>query len=230
MKNLNSGSNGMVGSAETHPLTVRKVLLICGILSSLLWITGDILASIQYEGYSFISQTISELSAIGAPTRSFLIPLGTIYEVLLFAFGLGVLVTAGQKRALRFSGILIMTHVILALVGVFFPMNLRGAEKTISDTVHVIIYSIIPLIILLTIGFGSTANGKWFRIYSIGTILILILFGVLAGIAAPRIAAGLPTPWVGIYERINVYGYIVWVIVLAITLLRAQSDSLKTRR
>jgi hypothetical membrane protein len=220
----------MVGSAETHPLTVRKVLLICGILSSLLWITGDILASIQYEGYSFISQTISELSAIGAPTRSFLIPLGTIYEVLLFAFGLGVLVTAGQKRALRFSGILIMTHVILALVGVFFPMNLRGAEKTISDTVHVIIYSIIPLIILLTIGFGSTANGKWFRIYSIGTILILILFGVLAGIAAPRIAAGLPTPWVGIYERINVYGYIVWVIVLAITLLRAQSDSLKTRR
>ena len=78
MKNLNSGSNGMVGSAETHPLTVRKVLLICGILSSLLWITGDILASIQYEGYSFISQTISELSAIGAPTRSFLIPLGTI--------------------------------------------------------------------------------------------------------------------------------------------------------
>lgn len=206
---------------------VRKALLICGILSSLLWIGGDILAAMLYEGYSYTSHSVSELSAIGAPTRSLLIPLNTIYSVLLFAFGLGVLATGGQKRALRFTGILLIAHAIVASVSAFFPMNLRGAEMTITDTMHIIFYSAIPLIILLIIVFGATANGKWFRLYSIGTILILILFGALAAMAAPRIAAGLPTPWMGIYERINVYGYMLWVMVLAIILLRTEGKGAK---
>lgn len=207
-------------------LMVRKALLICGILSSLLWIGADIFASIQYEGYSFTSQTVSELSAIGAPTQSLLATTGLIYEVLLFLFGIGVLLVAGQKRGLRFAGILIIIHAILATVSFFFPMNLREAEKTLSDIMHIIFYTAIPLIILFIIGFGSSANGKWFRVYSILTILILILFGVLTGITGPRIAAGLPTPWAGLYERINIYGYIVWIILLAIALFPKQSRSL----
>lgn len=160
------------------------------------------------------------MSAIGAPTKSLLAFTGLIYEVLLFLFGIGVLLAANQKRGLRFTGILIMIHVILATVSIFFPMNLREAEKTLSDTMHVILYTAIPIIILLIIGFGSAANGKWFRIYSIVTILILILFGILTGMAAPKIAAGLPTPWAGLYERINIYGYMVWIILLAMVLFR----------
>jgi hypothetical protein len=220
MKTQITASKAMVGSTEPRGLTLPKALLVCGILSSLLWVGADILAAILYTGYSYTSQAISELSAIGAPTKSLLGTTGTIYEVLLFAFGLGVLITAGQKRTLRITGILLITHAVLALVSFFFPMNLREAEKTISDTMHVIFYTLIPLVILFIIWFGSTANGKWFRIYSIGTILILILFGALAGMAGPRIAAGLPTPWVGIYERINTYGYMLWVMLLAVVLLR----------
>ena len=30
----------------------------------------------------------------------------------------------------------------------------------------------------------------------------------------------LPTPWVGVRERINIYGYMLWMAVLAIALLR----------
>jgi hypothetical protein len=222
MKNNVNVSNVMVNPGKSCHLMIRKVLFACGILSSLLWVGADILAAIVYEGYSYTSQAISELSAIGAPTKPLLGTTGAIYEVLLFAFGLGVLVMAGQKRTLRITGILLITHAVLALVSFFFPMNLREAEKTISDTMHAIIYTLIPLVILFIIWFGSNASGKWFRIYSIGTIFILILFGALTGMASPRIAAGLPTPWVGIYERINVYGYMVWVILLAIILLRRE--------
>lgn len=209
-------------------MKVRKVLLMCGIISSVLWIGADIVASMLYEGYSYTNQSISELSAIGTSTRLFLTIIGIIYEVLLFSFGLGVLKIGNRKRTLRFAGILLIAHAILAMVSTFFPMNLRGAEMTISDTMHIIFYSIIPLVILLIIGFGATANGKWFRHYSIGTILILILFGALTGIASPQIADGLPTPWLGIYERINAYGYILWVIVLAIILLRAEKEQTST--
>ena len=49
---------------------LRKASLICGILSSLLYAGMTVFIAMQWEGYSSASQTVSELSAIGAPTRS----------------------------------------------------------------------------------------------------------------------------------------------------------------
>ena len=48
----------------------RRSLLVCGILSSLLWVAGDIAGSLSYVGYSYVDYSVSELSAIGAPTWS----------------------------------------------------------------------------------------------------------------------------------------------------------------
>ena len=208
-------------------MRVRKVLLVCGILSSVLWIGADIIASMLYESYSFINQSISELSAIGAPTRAFLATSNIIYVLLLFAFGVGVLATGSRKRALRVTGILMMTHAVLALISGLFPMNMRGTQMTISDIMHIIFYTAIPLIILFIIGFGAFVFGKLFRIYSIGTIVVIIMFGALTGMAGPRVAAGLSTPWLGVYERINVYGYMLWVLVLSIILLSEEKGKTK---
>jgi hypothetical protein len=47
----------------------RKALLVCGILSSLLYVVMNVFVPMQWQGYSSASQTVSELSAIGAPTR-----------------------------------------------------------------------------------------------------------------------------------------------------------------
>jgi len=40
----------------------------------------------------------------------------------------------------------------------------------------------------------------------------------------PRLAANLPTPWMGVWERINIGVFLLWVSVLAIALLRAQVE------
>ena len=48
----------------------RKILLLCGILSSMLYVAMTVFAAAEWPGYSSAAQTISELSAIGAPTRS----------------------------------------------------------------------------------------------------------------------------------------------------------------
>ncbi|HEV8286443.1 MAG TPA: hypothetical protein VGQ09_19175 [Chitinophagaceae bacterium] len=42
------------------------------------------------------------------------------------------------------------------------------------------------------------------------------------GIDSPNIEANLPTPWIGVWERINIGVYMIWVMVLAILLLRAE--------
>jgi hypothetical protein len=41
-----------------------------GILYSLLYVAADILGSLRWEGYSYTSQAISELVAIGSPVKT----------------------------------------------------------------------------------------------------------------------------------------------------------------
>jgi hypothetical protein len=150
---------------------VVKVLLICGILSSLLYIGTDMPATMRWEGYSYTSQSISELMAIEAPTRPFMVPLFAAYSVLVIAFGLGVWGSAGQRRGLRFTAILLVAYAAADLMGLlFFPMHLRGPQAmTATDIMHIVVTSLIVLCTLLFIGFGAAANGKGFRLYSIGT-------------------------------------------------------------
>ncbi len=112
-----------------------KVLLICGIVSSLLYVSTDILAGMLWEGYSFTSQAVSELFAIGAPTSGLVVPLFTLSSVLLVAFALGVWVSAaGRNRALRVMALMMVGNAVNSLVlWNFFPMHMRGAEMTFTD-------------------------------------------------------------------------------------------------
>ena len=164
--------------------------------------------------------------AIGAPTRPFMVALYLVFNVLVIAFGIGVWGSAGPKRGLRVTGILLAVYGAFGIVGLlYFPMYLRGTGSLATDTPHLIATIVVVLLTLLIIGFGSTARGKGFRLYSIGTLLALIVFGALAGMQAPRLQAGLPTPWLGILERVNVYGSMLWMLVLAVVLLRGPEGS-----
>jgi len=199
----------------------QKILLVCGILAPLLYVATDLLAAIRWEGYSYTAQTISETFAIGAPTRPLVLLRGLVYSVLVIAFGLGVRGMAGGRRSLRVTGGLLAAIAVVDLAAPFLaPMHLRGAERTLTDMLHIALAGVDVLFILLIIGFGTSAFGRWFHHYSLGTILVVVVFGALAGLDGPRIAANLPTPWVGVTERISVFSYMLWLMVLAIGLLR----------
>jgi hypothetical protein len=62
------------------------------------------------------------------------------------------------------------------------------------------------------------------RLYSIATIAILLVFGALTTSDAPRVAANLPTPWVGLWERINIVAFLLWVVVLAVVIMRSRGE------
>jgi len=210
----------------------RKSLLVCGILSSLLYVAMTILVAMQWEGYSSTSQTISELSAIGAPTRSLWAVPGAVYTVLVTAFGWGVWKSAGRIRALRIAGGLILAYGVLGVLWPFAPMHLRetlaAGGGTPSDTMHLVLASATVLLMLLAIGAAAAAFGTRFRAYSLATLAILAAFGTLTFLDAPRIAANLPTPWIGVWERINIGVFLLWVVVLATTLLRVNDVAAAT--
>ncbi len=203
---------------------VRKVLLICGIVSSLLYVAMNIVGTMQFEGYDSASQAVSELSAIGAPSRPLWVLLGIVYQVLVIAFGWGVWASAGRNRALRIVGGLLLAYGVVGLTAPFFPMHMRGAGVTLTDTMHKVLTMVTVLLMLTAIGFGAAAFGKWFRFYSIATIVILLVFGALTGLGASRIEANLPTPWVGVTERINIGIFLLWVVMLAVALFCTQAD------
>jgi len=111
-------------SAIRQSWRLIKILLLCGIFSFVLYFAMDVVASLRYDGYNYNFQTISKLSAVGAPTRPMWLGLAIVYEVLVFAFGAGVLASAGSKRALRVVGGLLVGFGIVGLAWPFAPMHI----------------------------------------------------------------------------------------------------------
>jgi len=202
-------------------MSSRSALQLCGVLSSLVYIAANVVGAIVWRDYSSYSQTISELSAIGAPSRSAWLPFGIAYDVLVVAFGIGVWRSARDRRSMRVTGAMLIA---IGAIGAFWPpMHMRGQLGTLTDTLHVVWASVVSVMIMLAVGFGAAALGKWFRRYSIATIVAMLLFGTGTFLYAPAVGANLPTPGLGVIERANLGAYLLWVCVLAVTLMREDS-------
>src|SRR5258705_1107800 len=117
----------------------REVLLVCGIISSLLYVAMNVFVPMQWDGYSSASQTVSELSAIGAPTRPKWVLLGIAYTFLVTAFGLGVWRSARSSRPLRLVGSLMVAYGVISLAWPLAPMHLRGEGFTLTGTMHIVL-------------------------------------------------------------------------------------------
>lgn len=201
----------------------RKALLACGFIASVLYIAMNLFVPMGWLAYSSFSQTISELSAVDAPTRPLWFPLGVIYTLLVAAFGAGIWQSAARKPRLHIVGALFIGSGLIGLG--WLPMHQRevlaAGGGTLTDTMHIVWSVVTMLLMMFQMGFATAAFGRRFRVYTVATMVVLFFFGVLTFRSAPGVAANLPTPWLGVWERINVLGFMVWQAVLAITLLRA---------
>ncbi|MDH4091930.1 MAG: DUF998 domain-containing protein [Cyclobacteriaceae bacterium] len=207
-------------------LMMRKFLLACGILSSLWYVGINIFVPTQYAGYSALTLTVSELSAIGAPTRIIWVLLAILYLLLLMAFGWGVLKSSAGDRQLRIAGSLIIAYCIMNFY--WPPMHQReviaAGGGSLTDTLHIVWAMMTLLFNMLLMGFGAAALRKRFRLYTIATWVVFIVFGVLTFTESPGIEANQPTPHLGIWERINMGAFLLWIIVFAIALLNKRNQ------
>jgi hypothetical protein len=72
-------------------------------------------------------------------------------------------------------------------------------------------------------GLSATALGAGFRRYSIATMVTLVASGAMTSLDARGVDANLPTPWIGVWERVNIGVWLLWVIGLSVILLRRTS-------
>src|SRR5688572_10525130 len=139
---------------------LRKVLLICGILAPVLYAVSDVLAGMQWQGYSFRDQTISELGAIGAPSRALFVVLLLIVYGLMVAFGVGIWKAVGRNRRLQVVGGLLAGLGVMALtVGQLAAMRPRGTEQGLAGTLHLVEGMAAMLIVFTAMGIAATAFG-----------------------------------------------------------------------
>jgi hypothetical protein len=207
-------------ATKPSPSKLDVFLVSCGVIAPLLYVATDVFLAMDWEGYSYRDQTISELNAIGAPTRTLSIVLGIAGYAFLAAFGVGVWRSAGTDRRLRVAAGGLIVLGVLAWFGVpFMSMHVREAEETLTDTLHLAQLAVAGPLLLVVIGFGAAAFGWWFRLYSAATVLVTLAFGAWSGTYGADIADDLETPWVGVIERISVYAYQLWFVVFAIALL-----------
>jgi hypothetical protein len=212
-----------------------RTLLACGVAYPLLYVVGnDVIAATRYEGYSRMSQAISELSAKGAPTRRFLAAMLPLSAALMTAFGIGVSKSAGGSRALRVTGGLLAAGGPMSLAWLPFPMSSRediqrGAGAG-NDVGHLVLSGATGLVVLAQMGSAAAAFGTRFRLYSLASAAtVLVFMGVLTGREGAKLAKGEPTAWMGLYERIGMGAWLLWMAMLAIGLLRTTQAGHQSR-
>jgi hypothetical protein len=204
---------------------LTQVLLTCGVLYTALYvILNDVVAASLYDGYDPLSQAISELSATASPARAFLTAVFPLWPALMIAFGIGVRRASGGRRALRMTGVLLVAHGIVGLLWLAFPMTSRaditsGAPAAANDIGHLVMTGATIVLILSEIGISALAFGWRFRLYAVASTVIVVVFGALTAVQASTLAAGGPTPWMGLFERISIAPWLLWMAVLHFILM-----------
>jgi hypothetical protein len=197
---------------------LQKLLLLCGLVATVVYVIANIVAGLSWPEYSFADQTISELSAIGAPSRgvwgAFAIPFG----VLMLAFTIGLWLASAHEHRLRVVAAMLLA---VAVLGPFWPpMHLRGETVTLGDTLHVVFAAVVSVLLMIAVATGARVAGRAFRVYSYATLAIMALLAIPTFLYAPRIALDQPTPGLGTIERILVGAPFAWLAVLSVVLAR----------
>jgi hypothetical protein len=127
------------------------------------------------------------------------------------------------------TGALVVAHGVVALLWLVFPMTSRaeiapGAPAAANDVGHLALTAATLAFVLAQFGFSAAAFGGRFRLYAMVSGLTVVVFGALTGVQAVRLAAGEPTPWMGLFERISIGSWLLWMAVLALLLMRGYGE------
>lgn len=215
-------------STGKRAVSMRRLLLACGIVGAGLYPLSDIFATMRYPGFSYRDQAVSELFAIGAPTSAIVVPLFTISSSLLLLFAIGIWMSANGQRWVRPMAVMMALNMIDALVlWNVFPMHMRGVQPTFTDTMHGIL-AIDPFL-LAAVVLGAVAFRGWFRVYTVTNIVFTTVLAIISLSFVTAVIANQPTPWMGATERASQYATNLWYAVLAVVLLRKELPVRQTR-
>ncbi len=143
-----------------------------------------------------------------------------LYNLLIFAFGAGVWASAEGRRARVLTAAALLGYGACSTLGLLLtPMELRGAGISEQTRLHIWSTVLQGVFIAAVLIFGAFVQGTRFRRYSFATLAVCVVSGALASLQA----AQAPMRWIGLTERVNIYAWMVWLAVLALSLVPARA-------
>ncbi|MFT0213476.1 DUF998 domain-containing protein [Pseudomonas sp. F1_0610] len=183
---------------------------------------GVYVTGVFYPEYSHFNQAMSELGAIGSPVHS-LSPLINNYPlaILFCTFGYVLIVNFKISKWVILSGLLIIIHGLSSALAGYFTCDIRCNldSQLLSQSIHnwaglVMFFSLLLANIIWLFLSKKYLHSDGFIIFSLLTALAAI--GLLP-FMAKAVEEGVNF---GLYQRLNYAVQVVWLMVLALFLLR----------
>jgi hypothetical membrane protein len=197
----------------------RKIinwLCLTGILSLIFYILHDVVGTLNYPGYNWTSQAVSDLTATDSPVYGIAHSLSLVYGILscLCSLLVCILVKKEEKKTLRLGVYLFTTMNFISAIGYsLFPLSRKGYDGSFQSFMHVYVITIavvlLSIISLILISVGAFKSKKKL----LGTLSIVALILMFFGAAGSGI---LPKSVFGIVERFSTYSAVVFTAILGI--------------
>ena len=193
-------------------------LALSGIFSIVFYLLHDIVGAMNYPGYNWMSQAVSDLTATDSP--SFVVASGfvTVYKILscLCSALLCILIKNEKKKSLRLGVYLFSIMNFISAIGyALFPLSSSGFDGSIQSIVHVYVLTavvvLLSIISLIIIAVGSLKGENKHKLLGILAIISLILMfvGTVASQSAPK-------EIFGIFERCSTYSAVIFTGILGL--------------
>lgn len=201
-------------------MKIKTALLLGGIFAPLLYLLNDLIGGIITPNYSFLTNSVSDLTKAGSSYQlgSLLLLISAIMGI---AFGLGIVQHSRNNKLVSLSGL------GLALIGFFnvftatiFPQDPIGAVLTFPGTMHLVLVAIsailiFPIVLMIAQGLYRDKNWVFFKKYTHLSALIMFLAGAFSAIVI-----GNNLELLGLAERLSIYTFQLWSVVLATLLFK----------
>lgn len=185
--------------------TLTQKLGLLGIASLLSYTAAVIFSPLDYPGYNWMAQAVSDLSAANAPSLALWNQLSAFYNACEVVCATIVCIgIQGRKTKLLRTGIYLFTIMewVSAVGYRMFPLSDSGYAGAFQDVMHMVVTAVVVLlsIVSLTLIIIAGVKDKACRSY-----------GICAGIALAMMLVGalgmkiVPAEYFGIVERFSVF-------------------------
>ena len=169
-------------------MSLLQVLVVCGMLSpilyTLLWILGGFLRS----DYNHIRDDVSSLFAVGAPRKRLFNSFIIASSLLLFVFYLGIHwgINNGQESIIG-SILFVVSGFLGGLVALFFPLDAGGEIITLRGKRHLVFVmtsGILTIAGMIVLWFQLESVEAWSLVanYSLISAIVSIVLMMISGI------------------------------------------------
>ena len=193
-------------------------LCLSGIISVIFYLLHDIVGAMNYPGYNWMRQAVSDLTATDSP--SFVIASGfvTVYKILncLCCALLCILIKKDNKKTLRLGIYLFSIMNFISAIGYsLFPLSSAGYDGSIQSFIHVYIITtmvvLLSIISLILIAIGSLKRKDKYKLLGILSIISLVLMFV--GAVG---SANASKEIFGIIERFSTYSAVIFTGIIGL--------------